>query len=352
MLVSVVIPNYNYAEFIAEAIDSALGLDWPEVEVIVVDDGSTDDSRAIIEGYGDRIATVFQRNAGHAAACSAGFGRSRGEVVLFLDSDDRLHPSLVRELAAVWRPGISKVQFQMNVVDAKGKPTGSVLPQYYVVPTPEDVRSWAMTAAAYPTPPGSGNAYARDFLERIFPLDEGERAADSYCLAAAPYLGDVVTIAKPLVFYRIHGRNDGAMSTLDVTRFATELRRAQWRFRYAQRIASSVGMRIEDEVFGKSMPVLSYRLASLRLDPARHPIANDSAAKVLRDAARASLAPQGVGRRARITLLAWAGLVTFSPPPVSKRLVLWRFASTRRPAALRRLLRLVGAAPRRARAVA
>ena len=57
---SVVIPNYNYARFVGDAIDSALGLDWPHVEVIVVDDGSTDGSRAVIEAYGPRITALFR----------------------------------------------------------------------------------------------------------------------------------------------------------------------------------------------------------------------------------------------------------------------------------------------------
>lgn len=62
--VSVIIPNFNYADYISDAIDSALGLDWPDVEVIVVDDGSTDHSRRVIEAYGSRITAMFKENTG------------------------------------------------------------------------------------------------------------------------------------------------------------------------------------------------------------------------------------------------------------------------------------------------
>jgi len=65
---SIIISNYNYADFLAEAIESALAIDWPDVEVIVVDDGSTDGSRDIIRGYGTRIISLFQDNAGQLAA--------------------------------------------------------------------------------------------------------------------------------------------------------------------------------------------------------------------------------------------------------------------------------------------
>jgi glycosyltransferase involved in cell wall biosynthesis len=204
LFLSVIIPNYNYAEFIADAIESALGLDWPALEVIVVDDGSSDNSRAVIERYAGRVIPIFQANAGQAAACNAGFARSRGDVILFLDADDRLDPNLVIELVKVWHAGVSKVQFQMRIIDAEGRPTGAFLPQFGAAPSPEQIRRWALGAAAYPTPPGSGNAYARRLLERLFPLQGGDTFSDSYCLAAAPYFGDVVTITEPLVSYRVH----------------------------------------------------------------------------------------------------------------------------------------------------
>ncbi|HTV24464.1 MAG TPA: glycosyltransferase family 2 protein, partial [Polyangiaceae bacterium] len=258
---SVVIANYNYGEFIGEAIDSALAIDWPDVEVIVVDDGSTDNSRRVIEGYGERIVPIFQPNRGQITACNKGFARSRGDVVIFLDSDDRLDPSLMRELAPVWRPGVSKVQFQMQIIDVAGRPTGARLPQYKVPPTPEKVRRWARTAAAYPTPPGSGNAYSRRALERIFPLEGNDKFSDSYCLAAAPHLGDIVTIPKPLVCYRVHGRNVGAMSKMEVTRLRREVTRAEWRFRYAQRLAAADGQPIPDATLDNSLNALAYRLS-------------------------------------------------------------------------------------------
>jgi glycosyltransferase involved in cell wall biosynthesis len=336
---SVVIANWNYAQFLRAAIDSALGQDSAHpVEVIVVDDGSTDDSRAIIESYGDRVVALFQANAGQTAACNAGFARTTGDVVIFLDADDVLDRAVAGEIAAVWRPGISKVQFQMKIIDAQGHATGATFPHYPYVPTPQQIRRWALGAAAYPTPVGSGNAYARSFLQAIFPLDGTEPASDSYCLAAAPYLGDVVTIAKPLVSYRIHGRNDGAMSTFQVGRLSREVARAQWRFHYAQGIARSVGWSIPDAVFGNSLAVLPYRVASLRLAPAQHPIADDSMAAIVRDGAKAFFVPQGRDLPARVALLAWTLLVASLPTGASERLVMWRFASPSRPAALRRVL--------------
>ncbi|MEM4780794.1 MAG: glycosyltransferase family A protein [Halalkalicoccus sp.] len=91
--VSVVIPTYNRAERVGRAIDSVLHQRFAEFEVLVVDDGSTDDTAAVLEGYDDeRVRYVRQENAGANAARNRGIEESEGEFVSFLDSDDELHP--------------------------------------------------------------------------------------------------------------------------------------------------------------------------------------------------------------------------------------------------------------------
>ena len=94
-LVSVIVNNYNYGHFLSEAIDSALAQTYTRTEVIVVDDGSTDDSSEIIAGYGDRIIPVLKENGGQASAFNAGFAKSRGDVICFLDADDYLFPQAI-----------------------------------------------------------------------------------------------------------------------------------------------------------------------------------------------------------------------------------------------------------------
>src|SRR5438105_3109349 len=102
LALSVVIPNYNYGKFVGAAIRSALEIRWPKVEVIVVDDGSTDNSLEVIGAFADRITLIKQANAGQMPSCVNGFRHSSGDVVIFLDSDDALHPEVMTEIAAVW----------------------------------------------------------------------------------------------------------------------------------------------------------------------------------------------------------------------------------------------------------
>lgn len=91
-LVSVVIPTYNYGHLVNEAVDSVLAQTYPNVEIIVVDDGSTDDSRQRLAAYGDRIRYHYQANAGLSAARNTGIELATGELIALLDSDDAFHP--------------------------------------------------------------------------------------------------------------------------------------------------------------------------------------------------------------------------------------------------------------------
>jgi glycosyltransferase involved in cell wall biosynthesis len=90
--ISVIIPTYNYARFLGEAIDSALAQTLEPLEVMVVDDGSTDGTAEVLASYGERIRVIRQKNAGVAMARNAGIAAARGDYLAFLDSDDAWYP--------------------------------------------------------------------------------------------------------------------------------------------------------------------------------------------------------------------------------------------------------------------
>ena len=87
-LATILINNYNYAPFLREAIESALSQTYHPIEIIVVDDGSTDNSRAIISSYGTKLTAIFKENGGQASAFNAGVAAGNGDLYFFLDSDD------------------------------------------------------------------------------------------------------------------------------------------------------------------------------------------------------------------------------------------------------------------------
>jgi glycosyltransferase involved in cell wall biosynthesis len=120
-LVSVVIPCFNQAHFLTEAIESVFGQTHPHVEVVVVDDGSTDNTAEIAARY-PGVRCVRQENRGLAGARNTGLSRTNGEYLVFLDSDDRLLPNAIRlgleALAA--RPECAFVSGQIRVIALDG----------------------------------------------------------------------------------------------------------------------------------------------------------------------------------------------------------------------------------------
>jgi len=121
-LVSVVIPTYNQAAYLRAAIDSVLTQTHPAIEVVVVDDGSTDDTPAILTEYGDRIRAIRQTNHGAANALNHGISESRGQYVCWLSSDDAFLPDkIARQVAAFLAdPSLGLSFMGFDTIDADG----------------------------------------------------------------------------------------------------------------------------------------------------------------------------------------------------------------------------------------
>ena len=102
-LVSIVIPSYNHEKYLSECIDSALNQTWQNIEIVIVDDGSTDSSRTILEGYRHhpKIHIYLQQNSGSSAAINRGITLAKGSYISILNSDDRYASSRIEQLLAI-----------------------------------------------------------------------------------------------------------------------------------------------------------------------------------------------------------------------------------------------------------
>ena len=203
--ISVVINNYNYADYVGAAIESVLAQTCGDVECIVVDDGSTDESRAVIGRY-DGIKPVFKTNGGQLSAVRAGFEQALGEIVIFLDSDDSLYPKACSEIAAAWRPGLSLLQFGLDKKDNAGKPLGTYPNGPFIK---SDHIGFLLRYGYIPSSPMSGNAFSRNYLAELFamPAPDERMAADGYLIYCAPVFGEVAALERALGCYRVHGGN-------------------------------------------------------------------------------------------------------------------------------------------------
>ncbi|HLE52212.1 MAG TPA: glycosyltransferase family 2 protein [Anaerolineales bacterium] len=126
-LVSIVTPSYNQGSFLEETIRSVLGQDYPHLEYIIVDGGSTDGSREIIQRYSDRLAWwISEPDQGQTDAINKGFSRAKGEIFAWLNSDDTYLPGAVSEAVSFLssHPEVGMVYGDANLIDDSGKVIG------------------------------------------------------------------------------------------------------------------------------------------------------------------------------------------------------------------------------------
>ncbi|NES18026.1 MAG: glycosyltransferase [Symploca sp. SIO3E6] len=214
-LVSIIINNYNYGSFLKEAIDSALQQNYRNIEVIVVDDGSTDNSRDVIESYGDQIKAILKPNGGQASAFNVGFKESHGDIVCFLDADDIFNENKVKECVAflvkkMMTNPLVMVYHLMEVVAQDGCSLHRYEPRKLWNCEPnlyEHAKKYHFFP--YPGAPTSGDIFSRKLLELILPIPERgvEYQADNLVVRAAALLGEVYGINQVLGKYRFHGHN-------------------------------------------------------------------------------------------------------------------------------------------------
>lgn len=208
-LVSIVINNYNYAHYLGAAIDSALAQTYSNCEVIVVDDGSTDNSCAIASRYDDLIQLVCKENGGQASAFNVGVNTAKGEWILLLDADDILFSNTVESVLELVKDDVVRFSFGMRIIDANGNEQG-VYPHASRISFLGTFEEALVGYGFFPSTPTSGNLIRSDALRSILPMPvEGFAiSADLYLFCELANHGKIQTTDKILASYRIHGANN------------------------------------------------------------------------------------------------------------------------------------------------
>jgi glycosyltransferase involved in cell wall biosynthesis len=241
-MISVIIPNYNGAKFLREAIDSALSQTGVGVEVIVVDDGSTDDSRGIIESYGDSIRSLFQDNLGACAARNAGLGIAQGEYVKFLDSDDILLSYVLAEQSSALLEGSGKCIVYGNAILTDQD--GAVLTPLYLTEM-EAGKEAPVEEMICRSPLTSMPLHRASFLREVGGFDPRMPAGQEYDLHLRLYFNGVRFIYQPTVCYEY--RQHTAATRISTKRHSVES--LEQRFEGYQQ-----HLRLAEESFGQPLP--------------------------------------------------------------------------------------------------
>lgn len=213
-LVSILINNYNYGRFLDDAVTSALSQTYTNKEVVVVDDGSTDDSALVLQKYADSVRIIHKANGGQASAFNAGFNNSRGEIVCFLDADDMYaRDKLERIVANFARYPESEWCFDKVLhTDERMNPLADVVcsnKAYYLDCRREMRRGTLRKYLPMQIPATSGLSFKRGLLEKFFPIPESESCSmcENYMKYIAVGTSKGIILDAQLTLQRLHGSN-------------------------------------------------------------------------------------------------------------------------------------------------
>ncbi|MCE4557572.1 glycosyltransferase family 2 protein [Roseateles cellulosilyticus] len=211
--ISVIVPAYNSARFIDEALASALAQTGPAIEVIVVDDGSRDDTVARVRAFGDRVRLIEQANQGSAVARNRGIEAARADHVAFLDADDYWHPQklarqwervqagapLVYSRFSLWEPDATGAfpDAAPHLAACQARDTAPARSGWLYIDLLLDCEVWTSTVLA-----------RKDLLQKVGGFDPSLRKGQDYDLwlklaHEAPWEG----VSESLALYRLHTEN-------------------------------------------------------------------------------------------------------------------------------------------------
>jgi glycosyltransferase involved in cell wall biosynthesis len=228
--VTVLITTHNYGQFVEQAVDSVLSQDFPleQIQILIVDDGSTDDTSERIKKYGSRVEYFYKANGGQASALNFGFEKARGEIIALLDADDFFLPGKLARLAEAFGgdSALGMVYHRLK----EWHMTSNTYSEWDFLPISGGMQSGPGFWLSYVPHPTSCLAFRRALVRPFFPIPEEIRMlADCFPAALIPFLAPILAIPEFLSVYRIHRENSYYASDQNMPLEVRKARLRMWR---------------------------------------------------------------------------------------------------------------------------
>ena len=212
LLLSVIIPTYNNGHFIRFALKSLFLQTYPEesMEIIVIDDGSTDNTKEVLEEYRGEIVYIYQENKGIASARNTGMSMAKGEIITFLDSDDMWNEDRLQRVVEKFyeKQDAGMVYHPVELIDCQGN---TIHKNFHKAFGYKECLSGWVTKEVFSGRifcGGSSFAFKREIIDNVYPIPEDiRRGIDYYMTAVSSCYADVEYIPDILGKYRMHGSN-------------------------------------------------------------------------------------------------------------------------------------------------
>jgi glycosyltransferase involved in cell wall biosynthesis len=253
-LVSALLNTYNYARYLPMAINSVVNQTYGNIEIIVVDDGSTDETPQVLQKYADRVRIIRVKNGGQANAFNIGIPACRGELVMLLDADDQWLPTKVERMVAfaARHPKAGMLYHRFVNIDAHGFVHD--WPQPLSLLNGDCRAHYLRTAGSYWGTVTSTMVLRPQIASRILPIPTyGVReGADSVLADCCVLLGEVAGSTEMLAHRRLHGTNFYAAGRELMLRSAQvraqDVRRVEWRMEIIRQIMERLGVPFEVDI--------------------------------------------------------------------------------------------------------
>lgn len=235
-LVTALINTYNYGRYLPFAINSVLNQTYRDIEIVVVDDGSTDHTREVLAQYGDRIRVIRTENGGQGHTFNVGIPQARGELIMLLDADDTWLPAKVERMVAfaAQQPQATLLYHRFQNVDKKGRELGE--PQPHTL-TNGDYRSkYLRSGGTWWSPITSVLVLRPELVRHALPIPTYavREGADTLIADFCAVSGEIAATPEALTLRRLHGSNLYAAGRDDRSYRSrqireSDVRRIEWR---------------------------------------------------------------------------------------------------------------------------
>ena len=221
--VSVIIPAYNGDKYIVQAVESVINQTYKNWEIIIIDDGSTDNTQEVLKPYFDQIRYIPQKNQGVAAARNCGIREAKGELIAFLDQDDFFFPDKLAAQVALFdtQTSLGIVNSGWQIVDEKGETIFDVTPWKYLPKL--NLETWLVYMPLLP----SAMMFSKHWLEKVGGFDSQYDSVDDADLILRLALSgcEADWLKEVTVAYRQHGQNVSIQRALKQANLSIQLKR-------------------------------------------------------------------------------------------------------------------------------
>ncbi|MGC9401728.1 glycosyltransferase family 2 protein [Vibrio genomosp. F10 str. 9ZC157] len=331
-MVSVIITCYNYEKFIQTSIESVLNQSYSNIELIVVDDCSKDNSRALIMGYQDRLIPAFhKKNKGHGGAFNTGYDASSGDVIMFLDADDYLLPNSIENALEQFPAQSGMCQYRMHLVDEQGTQFDIFPKQELHFDEGDQAKEKLLHCGQYQSTVTSGLLFRREYLENVMPIPQESfrQGGDGYLVTLAPIFTMVSSSEHCFSAYRQHGLNHSAFASQLTDRAKWLLEHNNMRHSALKKATENKSLPLENEFWYNDMVHLNQIMCLALFEP-KNNLASTSRLNLVKKAMN-SISSQNLSTINRMILSMWWISITFSPRVIAKPLYSWRLLASSRP---------------------